>query len=42
MWVLVLVVLLLLVLLDWRERRRTLHLWRGLLLRVVVMFLLLV
>jgi len=36
---------LLLVLLDWRERRRTLHLWRGLLLRVleeVVLLLLLV
>ena len=40
--VLVLLEVLLLVLLDWRERRRTLHLWRGLLLRVVVMFLLLV
>ena len=41
LWVLV---VLLLVLLNWRERRRTLHLWRGLLLRqwVVVLLLLLV
>ena len=44
LWVLVLLVVLLLVLRDWRERRRTLHLWRGLLLRqwVVVLLLLLV
>ena len=45
LWVLVLLVVLLLMLLDWRERRRALHLWRGLLLRVleeVVLLLLLV